>query len=272
MKNTFNINRFCLLIRRQWYESRKFFLLLWGVISISLLGLSFFSEFHESYLLFILLFCIGGCAITTTLFSRWFDFGHSSFYLLLPASVTEKFLTAVFYGIILFIPLYCLNYFFIRYIITYLIVMLFPNNLVSFSGLMMGAIHGITTNPFSFYLVIFLSFLFTQSLSMVIAVSFKKYHALIILLSIIAILVIYNYGMGILMSHVANVPDESIKTPGIFLTYFSSDFSYGVNLHQTNGESFSFIRPIWILNDLAWFVVYILLYLASRLKLKEREL
>ena len=272
MKDNFNINRFWLLVRRQWHESRKFFLLLWAVISLSLFGLSLFSEFHESYLLFILLFCVGGCAITTTLFSRWSDFGHSSYYLLLPASVTEKFLTAVFYGIILFIPVYCLNYFFIRYIFTYLIIMLFPNNLVSFSGLMMGAIHGITTNPFSFYLVIFLSFLFTQSLSMIIAVSFKKYQALIILFSIIAILVIYNYGMGILMSHVANVPDGSIRTPGIFLTYFSPDFSYGVINNQIDGESFSFIRPIWFLNNLAWFIVFIMLYLASRLKLKEREL
>jgi hypothetical protein len=272
MKDTFNINRFWLLVRRQWHESRQFFLLLWAVISISLLGLSFLRGGHEFYLLDILVFCVGGCAITTTLFSRWSDFGHSSFYLLLPASVTEKFFTAVFYGIILFIPVYCLNYFFIRYILTYLIIMLFPNNLVSFSGLMIGAIHGITTNPYSFYLVIFLSFLFTQSLSMVVAASFKRYQALIILLSIIAILVIYNYGMGILMTHVANVPNESIKTPGVFLTYFSSDFSYGVNLHQTNGESFSFIKPIWILNDLAWFVVFIMLYVASRFKLKEREL
>jgi hypothetical protein len=211
--------------------------------------------------------------MTTTLFSRWSDFGRSSFFLLLPASVTEKFLCGLFYGIILFIPVYCLNYFFITYVFTYLVIFLFPNNLLSFSAVITGGINEITTIPFSFYVVVFLAFLFAQSLYMIIVVQFKKRQILIFLLTIMAILVLYDNGMNILMSNIAHVPRGSVKPPGLILTFLSPDFGYGKSLeNQANFEYFSFIKLIWYLNILIWFVVFFMLYLTTWFKLKEREL
>lgn len=271
MNDTFNINRFWLLVRRQWTENKKVYLLLWGVISISVMVLQFFPSFNEPYILYILLFCFSGCAISTTLFSRWSDYGRSSFYLLLPASVTEKFLCGLFYGILLFIPLYCLNYFIFRYIITYLVIMLFDNKLPSFSAFINGAIHEIITTPFPTYIVIFLSFLFTQSLFMTIFIRFKRYQVLIFLITIMAILLIYNIGMWNIVTKLVRVQVGSIRTPGPFLTFFSADFGYQ-SFKSVISELFSFIKLIWGLNDLVWFVVFIILYITARFKLKEREI
>jgi hypothetical protein len=211
--------------------------------------------------------------MVTTLFSRWSDFGRSSFFLLLPASVTEKFLCGLFYGIILFIPVYCLNYFFCTYIVTYLIILLVPNNLLSFSAVISGGINEISSTPFSTYVVILLTFLFAQSLYMIIAVRFKKKQILIFLLTIMAILVLYGNGMNILMSNIAHVPRGSVRPPGIILTFLSPDFGYGKSIvNQASFEYFSFIKVIWYLNNLIWFVVFFMLYLTAWFKLKEREL
>jgi hypothetical protein len=274
MNSTFNMNRFRLLVRRQWTENKKVYLLLWGVISLSLVGLTIFSEKYDLYMLHILLFCFGGCVMVTTLFSRWTDFGRSSFFLLLPASSAEKFLCGLFYGLILFIPVYILNFLFIKYIVTYLFVLLFPNNLLPFSDVILGGIHEIASIPFSFWIVVFLSFLFTQSLCMITFLSFKRRQILILLLTIMGILVLYNSGMPILMSNIAHIQRGHVITPGMILTFMSPEFGYYVLSadNHANTEYFSFIKLIRHLNNLIWLVVFFIIYLTAGYKLKEREL
>jgi len=272
MNNSFNINRFWLLVGRQWSENKKSYLFLWIVISLSLMIFSVFSE-QIGLELFILLFCFGGCVVITTVFSSWPDFGRSSLYLLLPASLTEKFLCGLFYGIILFIPVYCLTYFFITYIFTYLVILLFPNNLISFSEVITDGINKFTFLPFSFYIAVFLAFLFMQSLYMIIIIRFKKRQILIFLLTILAILVLYNFGMNILMSNIVHAPKGHIRTPGPLLTFITADFGYIKSIYNpADFESFSFIKLIWKLNDLIWFIVFCMLYLTAWFKFKEREL
>jgi len=274
MNNTLNMNRFRLLVRRQWTENKKVYLLLWGVISLSLVGLTIFSEKHNLYILYILLFCFGGCVMVTTLFSRWSDFGSSSFFLLLPASSTEKFLCGLFYGLILFIPVYCLNFVIIRYIVTYFFVLFFPNNLLPFSEVISGGIHEIASIPFSYLVVVFLAFMFVQSIYMIIFLRFKKKRTLILLLTITAILVLYNTGMQILMSNIVHIHGGRVITPGVLLTFISPDFGYYVlsSGNQPTYEYFSFLKLIRQMNHLVWFVVFFILYFSAWNKLKEREL
>ena len=100
MNDTFSTNRLRLLARRQWTENKKVYLLFWGVISVVLLFLSVLSVRYEMYLAYILLFCAGGCAMASTSFSRWTDFGRSSFYFLLPASIAEKLICSLIFGVI----------------------------------------------------------------------------------------------------------------------------------------------------------------------------
>lgn len=271
MNETFSMKRFRLLVRRQWSENRKVYLLQWGVISLFVMVLQFLNRIDEPYIFYLLLFCLSGCAVATTLFSRWTDKSRSSLYLLLPATVSEKFLCALFYGILLFIPVFCLNYFVFRYIVTYLLIMLFPNNLVSFPGLITAGIHEVITTPLPSILVMFLMFLFIQSIFMIIFIRFRRYQALLCLITIMTILILYNYGMGIFVRLLVKDFAGSIRPPGIFLTFFSSDFWYH-SYKSFSGEHFSFTRLIWGLNDLVWFIVFCILYLVAGNKLREREI
>lgn len=271
MKESFNINRFRLLVRRQWSENKKVYILQWGVISLFVMALQFLDKIDAPYIFYLLLFCLSGCAVASTLFSHWKDKGRSSLYLLLPATVSEKFLCALFYGVLLFIPVFCLNYFVFRYIVTYLFIMFFPNNLISFSGMISGGIHDVITTPLSSILVFFLMFLFIQSIFMIISIQFRRFQALLCLIAIMAILFIYNFGMGMYVRSLVKDFTGLIRPPGLFLTFFSSDFWFQ-DIKFFRGEHFSFTRLIWVLNDLVWFLVFCILYLAAGNKLREREI
>jgi hypothetical protein len=271
MNDTFNMNRFWLLVRRQWTENKKVYLLLWAVISLSLVVLAFISEKNDLIGLYLLLFCFGGCVMTTTLFSHWSDFGRSSFFLLLPTSSAEKFLCGLFYGLILYIPVYGLNYIFIRYIVLYLVILPFPNNLVPFSSLIGSVIKEIVFFPY-LYIFALLAFLFTQSLFMIITIHFKKRQALIFMLILMIIVIVHNFGMRILMSNLAHIPGGTSLSPGI-LIFFDPGFGYvGSSGNQAVSEYFPFIKLIINLNSLIWLVVFAILYLTAWFKLKEREL
>jgi hypothetical protein len=149
--------------------------------------------------------------------------------------------------------------------------MLVPHNLVSFSPIITGAIHEIINTPFSTIIVIFLSFLFIESIFMILIIRFKKNQVFIFLLTIMAILIFYNYGMGIFVRLIVKDFAGSIRVPGVFLTFFSPDFWYQ-EFKSFRGESFSFIRLIWGLNNLVWFIVFCILYIAAGFKLREREI
>lgn len=271
MNDTFNINRLRLLARRQWTENKKVYLLFWGVISAVLLFLSVLSIRYEMYLAYILLFCAGGCAMASTSFSRWTDFARSSVYLLLPASITEKLICSLIFGVILFIPAYCLNYIIIRLVFTFLFHLLFLTDYFPLSEVVPAVIKEISSYPFSYIAVVFLSFLFLQSVYMIIIVKVKKQHMLTLVLVIMAILLLYNFSIHILMSGMVH-QKGSVRTPGPFLTYFSADFGYRPLHNPTEFEYFSFNQLIWKLNDLIWFLIFFMLYLTSGIKLKEREL
>jgi hypothetical protein len=271
MNESFSMNRFWLLVRRQWSENRKVYLLQWIVISLFVTVLQFFDKITEPYIFYLLLFCLGGCAVATTLFSRWTDKGRSSLYLLLPATASEKFLCALFYGILLFIPVFCLNYFVFRYIVTWLVILPFKSNLISFPEMISLGIHEVIATPIPNILVFFLMFLFIQSIFMIIFIRLRRYQALVCLITILAILIIYNYGMGIFVRQFVTDFAGSIRPPGLFLTFFSSDFWFQP-YKSFSGEHFSFTRLIWILNDVVWFIVFCILYLAAGCKLREREI
>ena len=123
-----------------------------------------------------------------------------------------------------------------------------------------------------FVFAVFLAFLFAQSLYLVITVFFKKRHMLIFLLTIMLVLIIYNAGMDYYMSAIAGVPRGTVFIPGFVLTFLSPDFGYSPTGSMASMEHFSFARPVWLLNNLAWLVVFCLMYLTAFFRLKEKEL
>ena len=86
-----------------------------------------------------------------------------------------------------------------------------------------------------------------------------------------AILIFYNYGMGIFVRLLVKDFAGSIRPPGAFLTFYSPDFWYQ-EFKSFSGEYFSFTRLIWGINNLVWFIVFCIVYLAAGFKLREREI
>ncbi|GEM_PF-1902228 len=275
MNDTLNMNRLWLLIKRQWKENNKGYLLIWGALSLFILGLSaltFSSEQDVEMILYVLLFCFGGCAMTTSLFSRWSDFGRSSFFILLPASSAEKFLCGLFYGFILYIPAYLLNFVIVRYFLTPLLLLPFPGNSLSFSSFIDKGIRDFNFYPFHFYVFTALSLFYIQSVYMIIMIQFRKRQILIFVMILLAVLLVHNFGMRMLMMHLTNFSEGGLLTPGIFIFYDPGFGYYATHANTPVSEYFAFIKLIRHLNSLTWFVVFFMLYLTAWSKLKEREL
>lgn len=272
MNETFSINRFWLLVRRQWAENYKVFLLIWGLISLSIMIISIFFENREFQVaLFYWVFWMGGCAMVFASFSRWADKGRASIYFLLPASLPEKFLCGMFYSLILFISMYVVNYLIIRYFVTYLVILMIPNNLATFSGFLMGAVKSIANTPFSFYIFSLSTLLFLQSVLMVIFIQFRKRQLWIFLLLFLSVLIVFNIIMGHLIHYFGHIPPATIVSPGMIFPHFNLGFGfYGISSYHF--EYFYFIKSIRNLNNLIWLTIYALLYLTAAYKLKEREL
>jgi hypothetical protein len=277
MNDTFNINRFWLLAGRQWTENKKVYLLLWGVISLSIMLVIVLQQGDQTRddltIFYFWLFWLGGVAMIPGLFSRWSDFGRSSIYLLLPASSIEKILCGIFYGLFLYIPLFGLNFLFIRYIVTYPILLLVPGNHASFSSLIGNGIKEIVSTPFSFYIFSLLTLLFAQSLCMITVIRFKKRQIMVFALILLTIISVYTIGMKMLISWFVQIPPGTVSTPGILLPYFNLGFGYAyIHAQPPVLENFSFIKLIRNLNNLIFLVVFFFLYLSAWYKLKEREL
>ncbi|MEI6681626.1 MAG: hypothetical protein WCO44_03310 [Bacteroidota bacterium] len=271
MNDAFNINRFRLLARRQWAENKNRYLLLWGEISLALVLISILKG-NDLSPFKLLLFLAGGYAVTVTLFSSWHNFGRSSFYLLLPASALEKLACGLLYSLVLYVPLYCINYIFSAFILTYLVVLPMPNNLLPFSTVIMDGINGILTTPVHVYLYMLLTFIFIQSVLMLILLTFRKRQKWIFLLVMAVILLVYNLGMMEMMAWFTNIPAGALQPPGSLPFYFPN-FGFTTSPgERATMEYFSFTRQIRILNYLVWFVVIFILYLTAWYKLREREL
>jgi len=273
MNETFNINRFRLLVRRQWAENKKTYILLWGVISLSMILITLIADAgNELDILNFWLFWLGGCAITATLFSRWTDSGCSSLFLLLPASPAEKFICGIFYGLILYIPVYCLNFLFVKCVLIYFILLPFQVDLAPFSSFFKSGVGDIAINYFHGYRLLLLTFLFAQSVFMIIVIRFKKWQGLVFLLTLLAILAVYNIMMKTLILSIAPIPAGTSFNPGMLVPH-AFGFGYcGSSINSPVNVHFSFTRLIHNLDHLIWLVIFFILYLTAFYKLREREL
>ncbi len=123
MNNTFNLQRFSLLLKRQWLEFGKIYLISLGV----LLGvfLTFYGNFYYNVVTYgvnpsasafrIPLFIISGIIFITIAASSYFaHFGQKPraiIDLLIPASTLEKFMAGVFFTTVLGILSYLLLFY-----------------------------------------------------------------------------------------------------------------------------------------------------------------
>ena len=120
MNNTFDFNRFSLLVKRQWVENKKLFLMasfgIMGIIIVinSLIMTSEKGRIYESARFSILLLSLflGGSIFTNYVFKDLSDKNSSTSFLLVPASHFEKFSTGVLYAFVVF-PIVFLTLFYV---------------------------------------------------------------------------------------------------------------------------------------------------------------
>jgi hypothetical protein len=123
MNNTFNFNRFSLLLKRQWIENKKLFLM----ASVILLGLgSVFYLLLSNWRIgnidsgvqavtFMTGIFIGGTLFTNYIFKDFADKNSTTSFLLTPASHLEKLLSGSFYCLIIFPIVFIALYFMMDY-------------------------------------------------------------------------------------------------------------------------------------------------------------
>jgi hypothetical protein len=123
MNNTFNINRFGLLLKRQWLDFGKIYLISFGVL-IGVLTLFYAINLTDDRLKYLTsgtlnfrypLFLITGFLFTSIIANSYFmDLGQKPktiINILVPASRIEKFLSAIFYTLIIAVPTYLLCFY-----------------------------------------------------------------------------------------------------------------------------------------------------------------
>ena len=124
MNNTIDFNRFSLLVKRQWVENRKLFLM--GIIIILgleivvySLGLNWktgdFMLMQIRTALFSISFFLGGSFFTNYVLRDLSDKNSSTSFLLVPASHFEKQLSACFYVFVVFPIIFLLIFYVIDF-------------------------------------------------------------------------------------------------------------------------------------------------------------
>ena len=123
MNNTFNINRFGLLLKRQWLDFGKIYLISFGVL-IGILALFYSISLTDDslrnlssntlnfrYPLFLITGFLFASIIANSYFMHLGQKPKAIINILIPASSTEKFLSAIFYTLIVAIPSYLLCFY-----------------------------------------------------------------------------------------------------------------------------------------------------------------
>ena len=120
MNNTFDFNRFSLLVKRQWVENKKLFLMAsFGILGILVVIYSLIIQSETGaigemprFSIFLLSLFFGGSVFTNYVLKDLSDKNSSTSFLLVPASHFEKFLTGTFYAFIIF-PIVFLTLFYV---------------------------------------------------------------------------------------------------------------------------------------------------------------
>lgn len=257
MNNTFNLNRFTLLLKRQWLEFGKIFLITLlvatGVI-VAFYGLTLFPIKQVVEVPYLLrfrdpLFLIFGFLFISVISSAYFaHLGQKSkaiIDLLIPASTFEKFLTGVFYTSILsvlsFILVFLLtDFIFISYIKSY-----FQSqaNLTDIENIKSFFARVEFYDLIPFYTIPFL----VTSIFMLGSIYFNRFHYI----KTAIILMIFNGLVWYILMKASDI---------IFSGKMSVDG--GINTGRENSQWISF-SLIAIFSIIAWVIGYI--------RLKEKE-
>ncbi len=137
MDNIFSFSRLGLLIKKQWYDNSRLYILS-ALALIGLLILIFtiwwlvnkydyrFTEASTNIIFLIVLF-VSGLVFASTTFAMLGDKAKGIYWLGVPATTLEKLVCGFFYSCVVFIALYIASFWLIKHI-TFLLIELNPQN------------------------------------------------------------------------------------------------------------------------------------------------
>lgn len=270
MNNTFNINRFGLLLRRQWLDFGKVYLMSLVVLTAIIVGFYFFNipEIgHDNFrwtnngltqLRFKLpVFLTAGVLFISIIASTYFDvLGQKQkaiMELMTPASITEKFLCGIFFTAVISIA----SYLFIFYVVDKIFVQ-YINHLWENQKLLNYHTHKIMQVSFSKifediteekeFKFLFVSPFLISSIFFLGSVYFNRFHYIKTAVSITAFLTLVIF--------------LTIKC-GIWLAKDKAPIHNGVVIVEKDFIIASFFWVTTILTLIIWAITYI--------RLKEKE-
>ena len=252
-----NLTHFTLLLKRQWFENLKAWLVGTAAI-IAILTFLFVLAWHwrtsfngdTLHGIFLLLLFGGGGVFMSAILKDLGNKQKGIWFLILPASAVTKLTIALVYGIMLYLIAYFALFYGAKVLVVWFLV---P------PGLSWGNFD-LFKNNFYQFLFTFVSF---QSVILLGSVYFNKSPFLKTLVLIIAGLFIASNGNSLLLKLITG---ESTITSNIPLDSFQ--FVY----HNENIYVYSSDVTRYAVSFLLWVIVPISLWLITWFRLKEKEL
>jgi hypothetical protein len=274
MNSYFNLNRWLLYIGKHWNENKKRYLMSLGAVGgLLVLWYSFVIIVDKSHPLKIdmqvIAYYVGlfltGCLFASIQFSELSDGPKGISYLLLPASMLEKLLSAILFSVVLYFICYTAVY----YIIDFIMVKL-SNSItaaqyeethrVGFHPQEIANIFVSRDTPVNLYFYLLIIYFSVQSIFLLGSVYFSKHSYIKTLvwgLIVFLILVIWEHNIV-----------ESFMPHGSFFKPFT------VYRITENGKDLMVHLPEWISTILVFLMTYALpplLWVVTYLRLKEKE-
>lgn len=261
MTNQFQIHRFAALIRLQFAGNRIPYLISYGVLLILIIYLSLVGGAQLVLGFFPFALCAAGCLLTSDLFGKWSDTGHAATVLMIPASVTEKYLIGIVFGLFLFVPVFFVVYFLSAYLMLNIV-----HPPVSLADVFRGGKHALE-DPAVYFLNTILVYLLLQPLALFTAVRFRKFQFLYLVMIIVTVFVAYFYAQHLMMMNMTHLLTFNYN-------YFVVEGKLSYFSLRHGGTYPEIILKPWIsyLNKAMWLTLAGGLYVAAYLRLKEREI
>jgi hypothetical protein len=123
MNNTFDFNRFSLLVKRQWVENKKLFLMAsFALFGLGIIAYSLSTNWNNGQIseaIQVLFFMVGlffvGTSFTNYIFKDFSDKNSTTHFLMTPSSHLEKLLSGCVYSFVVFPIVFAAIYFLIDY-------------------------------------------------------------------------------------------------------------------------------------------------------------
>jgi hypothetical protein len=275
MNSYFDLNRWLLYISKHWNENKKKYLISLGAIGgLMVLWFSFLmivnrrhpmQEDMQTAAYYVGLF-ITGCLYASMLFNELGDSPKGISYLLLPASLLEKLLTAILFGVVLYFICYTAVFYFVDFIMVKA-----SNGIVSniYEKEHLGRftpqeVSNVFVSPGSrgdnFYIYFLIIYFGVQSIFMLGSIYFAKFSYIKTLVSGLIIFLILVFFQHKII--------ESFMPHGGFFN------ATVYRVFGAEGREYSISVPEWIGTILLFLIKYSLpplLWIVSYFRLKEKE-